>query len=114
GVVMTEQQKLPSVRAQFNLVSVSQALVILVDCDTGVTITNDAEAVVAWLDAYIDGGIGPRLVFYRDTAGRFDQLQVRGGRFGGFKPGTSGQQVALSRLVERALARPRCDRDLSA
>ncbi|MHC4718175.1 MAG: hypothetical protein ACYS5V_14475 [Planctomycetota bacterium] len=50
------------------------------------TITNDAEAVVADLNAA--GLLTPgRRVFYYDSAGGLDELVVQNGRFYGFAPG---------------------------
>lgn len=58
-------------------------LVAVVDLDGGRSVTNDAEAVVAFL---VGAGIdfsGKRLA-YRDTLGTWDELKVRDNRFAGF------------------------------
>lgn len=50
------------------------------------TVTNDAEAVVAALHA--DGGLGTRKLLYYDSVGDLDELVHDGrGRFLGFAPG---------------------------
>jgi len=51
------------------------------------TITNDAEWVVEQLvrEGHLPAG---RRLFYIDTDGQKDELQVKDGRFAGFAPGT--------------------------
>jgi hypothetical protein len=60
-----------------------QDVIALVDLGCSMTITNDAEAVVAELfrrGILQNGG----RVIYQDTEGRWDELHVDGGRFAGF------------------------------
>jgi hypothetical protein len=50
------------------------------------TVTNDAEAVAAWMLAF--GGLRPGMrLFYYDSEGRKDEMIVQNGRFLGFRPG---------------------------
>lgn len=52
----------------------------------GLTVTNDAEAVVAAL--HRDGDLGTRTLLYYDSVGDLDELVHDGrGRFLGFAPG---------------------------
>lgn len=62
-------------------------------------VTNDADAVIAWLAANLEGGIGKRKVYYRDTDGRFDELKVNAGAFAGFAPCSEGQQTTLAGML---------------
>lgn len=59
------------------------------DNDVGLSVTNDAEAVVAALEADYPGW----RFFYRDTDGAWDELQHDGSRFTGFAP---ARDLALS------------------
>ncbi len=56
--------------------------VLVVDQDRGMSVTNDAEAVIADLAAL--GVLAGRRVLYRDTDGRWDELVVSDGAFAGF------------------------------
>lgn len=67
--------------------------------DQGASVTNDADAVIAWLAANLEGGIGKRKVYYRDTDGRFDELKVNAGAFAGFAPCSEGQQTTLAGML---------------
>lgn len=58
--------------------------------DQRLTITNDAEHVVAELAAKGRLNNGRRL-FYVDSDGQKDELLVKDGRFNGFAPGPRGQ-----------------------
>lgn len=90
------------VRASFRIAEATDTLVLLVDRNQGMSVTNDAEAVVAWLGEHLAGGIGQRRVFYRDTEGRFDKLVLeKSGAFAGLKPGSQAQQAHFARIVER-------------
>lgn len=62
--------------------------VVITDLDGPVSVTNDAEAVVAQL---LEKGTikpGGRL-FYYDTSGDLDELAYDAGGFTGFRPGPS-------------------------
>ncbi|WP_213843433.1 hypothetical protein, partial [Enterobacter hormaechei] len=67
--------------------------------DQGASVTSDADAVISWLAANLEGGIGKRKVYYRDTDGRFDELKVNAGAFVGFAPCSEGQQTAFSKML---------------
>ena len=57
------------------------------------TITNDAENVVADLAPMLKG----RRLFYYDSEGQLDELLVKDGRFAGFAPGPPARQEPLAR-----------------
>ena len=57
------------------------------------SVTNDADQGIPWLEQNVDGGIGQRKVYYRDTDGRYDELLVKNGQFDGFKACTASQQT---------------------
>lgn len=86
-------------RAAYQIAAITDTLVVLRDCDTGTSITNNAEAVVASVDQSIPGGLGSRRLFYRDTLGRYDELRVVDGKFAGFAPGSEHQQMFLASLA---------------
>nr|UHA81097.1 hypothetical protein pKpnC6_00129 [Klebsiella pneumoniae] len=87
------------VRATFEVALQTDTHLVLIDLDQGASVTNDADAVIAWLAANLEGGIGKRKVYYRDTDGRFDELKVNAGTFAGFAPCSEGQQTALAGML---------------
>lgn len=89
------------VRATFEVALQTDTHLVLIDLDQGASVTNDADAVIAWLDANLEGGIGKRKVYYRDTDGRFDELKVNAGTFAGFAPCSEGQQTALAGMLSQ-------------
>jgi hypothetical protein len=74
-------------RSDYHVVKHVPGIVWLVDLDLGrMSVTNDAEAVVASIDAeYPDCKI-----YYRDSAGCWDELVHDHGRFIDFKVGAPG------------------------
>ena len=74
-----------TVRADFEVARVDEerGIVFLVDlCNEGaMSITNDAEAVIAHCHKFFPG----KRVVYRDTEGRWDELDHVEGMFVGFK-----------------------------
>jgi hypothetical protein len=72
----------PGIRAAFTLVHLPGEVTLLRDLDGDVSVTNDAEAVVA----YVIHHYGPRRILYRDTDGRWDELRHDGEHFTGFFP----------------------------
>lgn len=89
------------VRAAFEVALQTDTHLVLIDLDQGASVTNDAEAVIAWLTANLEGGIGKRKVYYRDTYERFDELKVNAGTFAGFSPCSEGQQIALAKMLDK-------------
>ena len=70
-------------RAEFDILTVSGGVVVIVDRDAGgPTVTNDAEAVVAAIVAEF----GPLRIACLDTAGAWAELCHDGGRFTGYAP----------------------------
>lgn len=79
--------------------TVEDGIVCIVDCDSGRTVTNDAEAVVADLKtAGLD--LDALAIIYRDTLGVWDQLLVDGGRFAGFKSVNEREKSAAKAKVK--------------
>lgn len=72
---------------------------------TGMSITNDAEAVLAHLVGHGALTEGRRLMYY-DSDGNLDEILVHDGRFAGFRPGPLRRPVGkpsdefLSRLAQ--------------
>lgn len=66
-------------RANYSVVEVSDEFVTIQDDGNGVTITNDAEAVV--LDVLEHWGRKAKRIFYYDTDGNLDELVHADGRF---------------------------------
>lgn len=82
-------------KATFKIAFVTDTLVLLIDQDGERSVTNDAQGVIDRLKADI-GELGQRRIYYRDTAGRFDELRVVDGCFQGFAPCSSHQQEVFS------------------
>jgi hypothetical protein len=59
----------------------------ITDLDGSVSVTNDAEAVVRFVNARYPG----HRIFYRDTMGNWDELVHANGIFTGFAPGTDSE-----------------------
>lgn len=79
---------------------VTDGFVLLVDQDRGMSVTNDAENVIADLAA--EGLLQGRAVLYRDTDGRWDELGHDGARFTGFRPlGASSRDQAIEMFHAR-------------
>lgn len=70
------------VRADFHQIKATDTKVFIVDCDGQMSVTNDAEAVVAYVNAWHPG----KRIIYRDTMGQWDELKHTNGRFDGFAP----------------------------
>ncbi|AGH16008.1 hypothetical protein DVVG_00022 [Dunaliella viridis virus SI2] len=69
-------------RADFEIVAEEAETVFLMDMNRGaMSITNDAEAVVAHCHRFFPG----KRIVYRDTEGRWDEICHNGGMFEGFK-----------------------------
>ncbi|WP_346014783.1 hypothetical protein [Escherichia coli] len=51
------------VRATFEVALQTDTHLVLIDLDQGASVTNDADAVIAWLAANLEGGIGKRKVY---------------------------------------------------
>lgn len=83
--------------SNYSVYEMTDTRIVLVDHDEGRSVTNDAGNVVQQLNDSIQGGIGHRRIYYRDTAGCFDELVTRDGRFVRFSPCTDGRQVQLGR-----------------
>jgi hypothetical protein len=70
------------VRALFTITGVGDDRVYIEDNDGPMSVTNDAEAVVAFVNA-----LHPeKRIVYRDTMGQWDELLHTNGRFDGFAP----------------------------
>lgn len=72
-------------KSDFRIMDVTDDYIYLVDLDRdSVSVTNDAEAVVRYLDQTFD--LSSRQVFYRDSMGRIDELWHEQGKFRGYSP----------------------------
>lgn len=82
-------------RCSFDAYRIGDMFLMVVDRDEPLfaSVTNDAEAVIAWLDKRLDGGIGCRRVIYSDSYGNFAELLAKCGKFAGFKGCTPSQQA---------------------
>lgn len=81
---------------------VEDGVIVVEDQDRGRSVTNDAELVVADLAKRAFDLSLP--VIYRDTAGRWDGLAVRAGRFGDFYPLNAGGSTSHGEARERLQA----------
>ncbi len=70
-------------RADYSIVQVTDSVVFISDDDAGgMSVTNDAEAVVGEVARnYLN-----RRIVYRDSTGQWDELLHRNGEFRGFGP----------------------------
>jgi uncharacterized protein involved in tellurium resistance len=65
-------------RAHYRIACIRPGTIWVIDLDDGaMSVTNDAEAVVAALVAQY----GDRRIMYRDTEGNWDELEHENGRF---------------------------------
>ncbi len=71
--------------ALYRVSAVRDGFVCLIDDDTGRSITNAAEEVIAELIA-AGYDLSNNRVIYRDTMGIWDELVVKNGRFSDFRP----------------------------
>jgi hypothetical protein len=77
-------------------------IVCLVDLNTGLSVTNGAEVVIA--DLASEGMLKGRKVIYRDSMGNWDGLSYRDDKFKSFVP-------LATTSIERALALARAGID---
>lgn len=70
-------------RASYSTVAVDHEFVYIEDCNGPLSVTNDAEAVVAeLLKTYPN-----KRIMYQDSEGQWDELVHNGQRFTDFRPG---------------------------
>ena len=87
--------------SHFEIVTYNDIFILLVDLDEGRSVTNDADRVIRILQSQIPGGIGKRLVIYRDTTGRFDRMQIDSdGDFLGFALCRESEQEYFAELIK--------------
>ena len=87
------------VRHIFKIEIVTDTIIVLGDTDFGPSITNAARHVIDNLAQDLNGGIGKRKVYYRDTTGRFDELHHENSQFTKFSPCTEQQQIFLDQFI---------------
>lgn len=68
--------------ASFHKVRLTEDKVFIVDCDGQKSITNDAEAVVSYVNYWHPN----RRIIYQDTMGEWGELKHSKGVFAGFSP----------------------------
>lgn len=81
---MTLEDYLLKLRSDFHIEEITPDKIFIVDLnnDAYMSVTNDAENVVAYLyERY-----GNRRFIYLDTMGNWDELEHTNGRFTGFRP----------------------------
>lgn len=84
-------------RAKYNVLQSLDHFIIIEDLNQGVSITNDAEAVVKEVvDLY-----GDKRIRYYDTDGRFDELVHNHSQFVDFIPVTGNHELDDARWVEK-------------
>lgn len=81
--------------------AVIDGVLVLRDMDAGMSVTNDAEAVVRWA-LTLPGWDKRHPIVYRDTEGVYDALQHAHGQFSGFLSlhRSRGAAEAVARLLE--------------
>jgi len=82
-------------RCSFDAYVIGDMFLMVVDRDEPLfaNVTNDTEAVIAWLNRRLDGGIGFRRIIYSDSYGNFAEIMAKCGKFTGFKACTQSQQA---------------------
>jgi hypothetical protein len=80
-------------RSCFHIAKTTSQFIAIVDEDRGLSVTNDAEAVVAHLIEH-EGATAKR-IFYRDTDGKWDELLHNDGKFVDFAPIKAEERAGL-------------------
>lgn len=91
-----------TVHSKFTVPVIDDDFVILIDCDDGRSVTNDAENVIRWLDEHLETGLSQRKVYYRDTIGKYAELVHENATFDSFSPCPSHVELALDELVKQS------------
>lgn len=92
-----------SKRARYEIVAADREHIALIDLDDGMSVTNDAENVV--FDLALKGLLSrSKVILYRDTEGRWDQLLFnRYGHFTGFRAiGAPTREAALKAVKDES------------
>lgn len=106
GVPSPEQITLTLVRGEVRKRShwtfeVRDGFVLVIDLGTGMSVTNDAEAVILAL-AQLVPDFATKRVLYRDTEGTWDEIAHADGEFECFRYiGTQTPEEAMARLLRR-------------
>lgn len=82
--------------AKFKVQRSNDIFILILDLNSGQTITDNASDVICRLNQDIDTGLKRRKVYYRDTSGQYDQLDHDNGTFKRILPCTQSQQSFLS------------------
>ncbi len=99
----------PIFQCTFSVQFVNADSVIIHDENVGMSVTNDAEAVVRNL--YAAHVLEDRELIYRDSAGRYDQLKHDGrGNFTGFRPLDELAQRRVRQVLDGSLMHTRGQR----
>jgi hypothetical protein len=81
--------------AEFDITKVLPEAVFLVDNDQGMSVTNDAEAVVEEVLSQYP----VRRIFYRDTQGEWDELRHDGTQFMSFGSLTNNERAKYKEFL---------------
>lgn len=88
-------------KAIYKIAAVTDTLILIIDEDGPRSVTNDAQRVLNSIAADL-GGLDKRLIFCRDSGGRFIGLHVEAGEFKGFSPYTYNQEEAFTYWCQHA------------
>ena len=87
-----------SMEKHYEINRITESFVMIIELDKGRTVISDPVPVIAELHSEIEGGLGNRVIFYRDITGHFDKLDHKNGHFMGFVPCPKQDQLPLSAL----------------
>ncbi|HCL5581071.1 TPA: hypothetical protein N2N40_002499 [Citrobacter freundii] len=93
-----------AIKSTFSVPVKNEEFIILVDLDEGMSVTNDAENVIRWLDENLDGGLGQRKVYYRDTSGEYDELVHENVNFKNYSACPPHIKQALAEMVKKTMS----------
>lgn len=93
-----------AIKSTFSVPVENEEFIILVDHDEGCSVTNDAENVIRWLDENLDGGLGQRKVYYRDTSGEYDELVHDNVNFKSYSACPLHIKQALAEMVKKTMS----------
>lgn len=89
-------------KIKYQIIRITDTLVLLKDLDQGATITNYPSETLNHLSQ--NRSIKGKRIFYRDTVGRYDEIVHDRGVFRCFRPGTPAQQSFFDALLQKKLS----------
>lgn len=96
-----------SLRCGFDTYEISDTMIVLIDRnETGLaSVTNQADEVVTWLQLHLNGGIGLRRVYYRDSDGRLISWWSRVAGSPAFAPAPPASSSIFARSTTHSRSR---------